>query len=268
MSLPVRTSNCAKCSGHSTMQPSRRPRDKGELRCPHMSRIAKNCPSTFASMMRSRSIATTAMPPSGTSTVLATATKPSDIIPLPHCGRGWLRRQPWPGEGVRICKAPLPPIASRRALPSPAMRERGYMGHAASAASVQREAEHLGGVVRGDLAQIGFRHAGKHAPEELLGAREGCLGMRVVAAPQHVLDADAVAQLHPEIVFHELDEHVALPVIARHQPLGRFPALREDRPLHIREVHLLQPMRYPCRLVLDRADLTARKLVEIGRASC
>src|SRR5690242_1072072 len=144
-------------------------------------------------MMRSRSIATTIMAPSGTSPVLATGTKLPDIIPLPHCGRGWLRRQPRAGEDVRICKAPHPPIASRRAPPSPALRERGYTGHAASGASVQREAEHLGGVVRGDLAQIGFRHTGKHAPEELLGAREGCLGMRVVAAPQHVLDADAVA---------------------------------------------------------------------------
>src|SRR5689334_21898267 len=90
--------------------------------------------------------------------------------PEPFCGprgRGWLRRQPRPGEGVRICKAPHPPIASRRAPPSPALRERGYTGRAARGASVQREAEHLGGIVRGDLAQIGFRHAGKHAPEEL-----------------------------------------------------------------------------------------------------
>ena len=43
--------------------------------------------------------------------------------------------------------------------------------------------------------QILVRHALEHALDELLRAREGRFGVRVVAAPQHVLDADMVAQL-------------------------------------------------------------------------
>ena len=65
-----------------------------------------------------------------------------------------------------------------------------------------------------------------------------------------------------EIVLHELDEHVALPVIARQQTLLRPPALCEDRAFEIGEIHLLQPVRDPRRLVLDRADPEAGKLVE------
>src|SRR5262245_45250715 len=90
----------------------------------------------------------------------------------------------------------------------------------------QREAEELGGVLRGDLPQIGFRRLGEHAVEELARFRPGRLGVREVAAPQHVVDADEVAQLHAEIVLHELHEHVAAPVVAGQQPFLRLPALR------------------------------------------
>src|SRR3954452_6724941 len=68
--------------------------------------------------------------------------------------------------------------------------------------SVRPEAEHLRGVFRGDLAQIGLGHTGEHALQELLRARESGLRVRVVAAPQHVLDADPVAQLDAEIILH------------------------------------------------------------------
>src|SRR5262249_23302259 len=75
--------------------------------------------------------------------------------------------------------------------------------------SVQREAEHLGGVLGGDLAYIFLGRALEDALDEILRARPGRLGMRVVAAPQHVFDADVVAHLDAEVVFHELDKHVA-----------------------------------------------------------
>src|ERR1700751_2409571 len=86
--------------------------------------------------------------------------------------------------------------------------------------------------------------------------------MREIAAPQHRLDADLVAHLHAELVFHELDEHVALPVIAWQQSFARLPAFSEYRPLAIGEVHLLQPMRDPRGLMLDRAGLQSRIPVE------
>src|SRR5712691_1511964 len=61
--------------------------------------------------------------------------------------------------------------------------------------------------------------------------------------PEHVLDADLVAQLDAEVVLHELHEHVAAPVVARQESLPRLPSPGEHRPLSLGEVHLLQPVR-------------------------
>src|SRR5439155_26522527 len=148
------------------------------------------------------------MPPGGTSLVLPTGTNSSDKSA---------------SESTHPSPAPSP--RKRREGVRGEAEDRRGANQASSKELVQREAEHLGRVTRGDLLQIGLRHAGEHPFEELLRSRKGRLGMRIVAAPQHVLDADAITQLNAEIVLHELDEHVALPVVARQQSLGRFPAL-------------------------------------------
>src|SRR5262249_41977516 len=109
--------------------------------------------------------------------------------------------------------------------------------------SIQSEPEHLRGVLRGDLADDVLRRPAKDAREELARLRPGRFGVREVAAPQHVVDADRVAELDAEVVLHELHEHVAAPVVARHEPVLRPPSFREHGPLQIREVHLLQPVR-------------------------
>src|SRR5437899_12779357 len=82
---------------------------------------------------------------------------------------------------------------------------------------VRLEAEHLRGILRGDLASILFGSPGKDAIQKLLGLRPGRLGVREVAPPEHVLDADVVAQLDAEVVLHALHEHVAAPVVARQE---------------------------------------------------
>src|SRR4030095_16016449 len=74
---------------------------------------------------------------------------------------------------------------------------------------VQREPEKPRGVLRRDLARVLLRGARADAIQELLRPRPRGLGVREVAPPQHVVDADRVAELHPEVVLHELDEHVA-----------------------------------------------------------
>src|SRR3989441_11515427 len=130
---------------------------------------------------------------------------------------------------------------------------------------VRLEAEHLRGILRGDLASILFGSPGKDAIQKLLGLRPGRLGVREVAPPEHVLDADLVAQLDAEVVLHELHEHVAAPVVARQESLPRLPSPGEHRPLSIGEVHLLQPVRDPRHLVLDGSDLQPRTPVEDAR---
>src|SRR6058998_4328762 len=116
---------------------------------------------------------------------------------------------------------------------------------------VRLEAEHLRGILRGDLASILFGSPGKDAIQKLLGLRPGRLGVREVAPPEHVLDADRVAHLDAEVVLHELHEHVAAPVVARQQAFLRPPAFGEHRALAIREVHLLEPVGDPRGFVLD-----------------
>src|SRR5213594_1239202 len=128
--------------------------------------------------------------------------------------------------------------------------------------SIDLEPEHACGVLHGDLAGDLLRSPGEDAIEKLPGLRPGGLGVREVAPPEHVVDADRVAELHAEVVLHELHEHVALPVVAWQEPLARPPSLREYRPLPIREVHLLQPVRNPPRLVLDGSDLQAGTPIE------
>ena len=86
--------------------------------------------------------------------------------------------------------------------------------------------------------------------------------MREIVPPQHIVHANDVAELDAEIVLHELHEHVPVPVIAGEQPFPGFPPLGEHRPLAVREVHLLQPVRDPGHLVLDRAHLQVRVAVE------
>src|SRR5262249_36309331 len=173
---------------------------------PQTSRRAKNSPPILASTMRSRSTATNFISPGARSPTAATAVKPSSM------------RDPITG-------------ASRRR--SGLRPETASLGRFGLERSVRLETEHSGGILRGDLFQILLGHAVEHAVEELLRARERRLGMRIIAAPQHVLDADIVAQLDADIVFHELDKHVALPVVARHQPFSRAPALGEHRALDI-----------------------------------
>src|SRR5262245_36809855 len=120
---------------------------------------------------------------------------------------------------------------------------------------VQAESEQPRRVLRGDLAYVRLGNPGEDAGQEVPGLRPGRLGMGEVAAPEHVVDADHLPQLDPEVVLNELHEHVALPVIARQEPVLRSPSPREHRPLAVREVHLLQPVRNPRRLVLDRPGL-------------
>src|SRR5262249_17666352 len=105
---------------------------------------------------------------------------------------------------------------------------------------VQLEAEQLCRVLRGDLPQVRLGNALEDAGEEVARLRPRRLGVREVAAPEHVVDADRVAHLDAEVVLHELHEHVAAPVVARHQAVLRPPALREHRALAIRAVHLLE----------------------------
>src|SRR5262247_3232165 len=80
---------------------------------------------------------------------------------------------------------------------------------------VQVEAEQARGILRGDLAQVRLGHPGEHAVQEVAGLGPRRLGVGEIAAPQHGIDADQVAKLDAEIVFHELHEHVAAPVVAR-----------------------------------------------------
>src|SRR3989475_2536518 len=114
-----------------------------------------------------------------------------------------------------------------------------------SRALAHLEAEEPRGVLRGDLAQVLLGNSSEDAAQEIPGLRPGRFGMREVASPEHVVDADRVAQLDAEVVLHELHEHVTAPVVARQEPLARLPAPREHRPLPIREIHLLEPVRNP-----------------------
>src|SRR6266446_1137541 len=187
-----------------------------------------------------------------------------------HSPRGPARDRPPPtSSDPGIIRTPEPPQQTHQAygfpVPSPRIAGRG----AILSVSVRAEAEQFRGIVGGDLAAVLLGHAGEDAVEELLRLRPGRFGMREIAAPQHVVDADYVADLHTEVVFHEFDEHVAPPILARQHALARLPALGEHRPLAIHEIHLLQPMRDPHRLVLDRADLEPRVAVEYaGEQHC
>src|SRR5579862_855086 len=118
------------------------------------------------------------MRPGAMSAVLATGTKPSgawfiecDLAspsPASREREGPIAKR-WEGEGLLPGRHPHPPRCARHPLPHCGRGVRG---------SVQAEAEHLGGVVRGDLAEILLRHALEHPFEELLRARERRLGMR------------------------------------------------------------------------------------------
>src|SRR3989442_945388 len=99
-----------------------------------------------------------------------------------------------------------------------------------SRALAQGEAKQPRGVFRGDLAQVRLGNSREDARQEVPGPRPGRFGVREIAPPEHVVDADRVAQLDAEIVFHELHEHVTAPVVARQEPLPRLPAPREHRP--------------------------------------
>src|SRR5690242_10453362 len=112
---------------------------------------------------------------------------------------------PWLPEQTRRASEDRPcgPLAAMRGE----CQARGY-------ALIRPEPEHLRCIVRGDCASVRLGNTLKDAAQEILRFRPGGFGMREVAAPQHCLDADLVAHLHAELVFHELDEHVALPVIA------------------------------------------------------
>src|SRR5260370_18948660 len=130
---------------------------------------------------------------------------------------------------------------------------------------VRLEAEDPRRVLRGDLASVLLGSPGKDAVQKLPGLRPGRLRAREVAPPEHVVDADRVSQLDAEVVLHELHEHVAAPVVARQEPLLRLPSPREHRPLAVREVHLLQPVRNPRGLLLDRPDPQPRIPVQGAR---
>src|SRR2546422_8479820 len=120
---------------------------------------------------------------------------------------------------------------------------------------VRLEAEHLRGILRGDLASILFGSPGKDAIQKLLGLRPGRLGVREVAPPEHVLDADRVAQLDAEVVLHELHEHVATPVVARQESLPSETSPGEHRTPSTGEVHFPPSTCKKKKLVLERADL-------------
>src|SRR4029434_7324417 len=65
--------------------------------------------------------------------------------------------------------------------------------HAAGARAtglVQLEAEHPRGVLRGDFSEIALGDAGEDALQEVAGLRPGRYGVREVAPPEHVVDAD------------------------------------------------------------------------------
>src|SRR5713226_10468020 len=89
--------------------------------------------------------------------------------------------------------------------------------------SFQDEAEEPRGILRGDLAKVRFGRSGEDPIQKLPRLRPGRLGVREVAAPEHVVDTDRVPQLDTEVVLHELHEHVAAPVVARQEPLLRLP---------------------------------------------
>src|SRR6202040_3051171 len=96
-------------------------------------------------------------------------------------------------------------------LPSPRNAGRGKMVWAFLL--IRPEPEQFRGIVRGDLAPVLLGHASEDAVEELLRLWPGRFGMREIAAPQHVVDADDVADLHAETVLHEFDKHVAPPIL-------------------------------------------------------
>src|ERR1700730_12976712 len=164
-----------------------------------------------------------------------------------------LRKTAWVGPSC-LCKryaASDTPVA--RIAPSP--RLGGERAGITARLLIRPESEQFRSIVGSDLAPVPFGDAGEDVLEEILRLRPGRLGMREVAPPPNGLDPDMLARLDAEIVLHELDEHIAPPVIARQHALAGFPALGEHRPLAIGKVHLLQPMGDPRRLVLDRADL-------------
>src|SRR5262249_56584020 len=88
---------------------------------------------------------------------------------------------------------------------------------------VRREAEEARCVLGRDLALNVLGGAGEDASEELPGLRPRGLGVGEIASPEHVVDTDHVTELDAEIVLHELDEHVAAPVVARQESLLRPP---------------------------------------------
>src|SRR5439155_17818715 len=168
-------------------------------------------------------------------------------------------RTPWsPARSLVLPGAPTWPPDPPAARGAPAEPWRPSKSHVL----VELEAEHPRGVLRGDRLQVRLGNPGEHAVQEGSRLRPRRLGVREVAAPEHGVHADRLTELDPEIVLHELHEHVAAPVVTRQQPFLRSPALGEHRPLAIREVHLLQPVRNPGRLVLDRADPQPRIAIE------
>src|ERR1700704_5439365 len=72
---------------------------------------------------------------------------------------------------------------------------------ARAAGLVQLEAEQARGVLRGDLLQVRLGNAGEDPGQEIARLRPRRLGVREVAAPEHVVDADRVAHLDAELVF-------------------------------------------------------------------
>src|SRR5215471_8210415 len=92
--------------------------------------------------------------------------------------------------------------------------------------------------------------------EEFPRLRPCRFGMREIITPEHVVHTDDVAESEAVVVLHELDEHVAAPVVTGKQAVSGLPR-PDSRPLPIREVHLFEPVGDPRGLVLDGPDFQA-----------
>src|SRR5262245_60491295 len=81
--------------------------------------------------------------------------------------------------------------------------------------------------------------------DDLPGLRERRLRVRIVAAPEQVVDADVVPELDAYPVLLERDEHVAAKEVAGERPVGEGDPPLLATALRVVEIHALHEMGRP-----------------------
>ena len=118
----------------------------------------------------------------------------------------------------------------------------------------KRKVKELNRIIPSQSQSLFRRHVGKHSVQELHGFWPSGLRVRKVIAPEHSVHADPVPQQNADLIFLKDGKHITAPIVAGQKILCGF-VVGIDRAVGIGEVHLLQPVRSPRYLVLDRPDL-------------